>query len=369
VNRPARWLWPLALLAQGACTIEVTLSYASDAGAEASALDVSARDGAWVDADGMEGGGRDAPEVDASADGGEAPDGGDAGASAWMRVPVPTFADLRGVWGSGPRDVWIVGDRGALLRWNGASWTPYPSPVPNVSFRDVWGTAADDVWAVGYEFGGSLVILRWNGARWTRDPLPPTRYIPRAISGTSRNDAWIVGGPTEFAGDTVLRWDGIRWSTMRTGGRPTRYLDVGGAAPTDVWMLALDDTLLRWDGTQWTSPAATLPVAVVSFELGLWAVDVGELWLTGDAGTLHRYRGGAWSSVNAGTTNLLRNVWGLDRNTGWAVGSRGTIARWDGTSWTALEEVTGRALLSVWASAANDAWVVGESGTVLHSIR
>ena len=29
-------------------------------------------------------------------------------------------ASLRAVWGSGPRDVWIVGEDGALLRWDGA---------------------------------------------------------------------------------------------------------------------------------------------------------------------------------------------------------------------------------------------------------
>jgi hypothetical protein len=195
------------------------------------------------------------------------------------------------------------------------------------------------------------------------------RYVPRAISGTSRTDAWIVGGPPEFAGDVVLRWDGARWTPQRTGGRATRYLDIGGASSNDMWMVALDDTVLRWDGAQWNVPATTLPIAVVSFELGLWATAVGDLWVTGDAGTLHRYQSGAWSSVGAGTTNLLRNVWGLDSNTAWAIGNRGTIARWDGTSWNAVEDITSRTLLAVWASAPNDVWVVGESATVLHSVR
>jgi hypothetical protein len=286
----------------------------------------------------------------------------------WQRVAVPTFADLRAVWGSDARDVWIVGDRSTLLRWTGTIWSPYASPAPSTSYRGVWGSAPDDVWAAGYDTFGNLVVVRWDGRSWSRWPTMPMRYLPRAVWGTSRSDAWIVGSPVDFSGDIVLRWDGTRWSTIRTGGSPTRYLDIGGTRADDLWIIALDDTLLRWDGARFDPRAATLPVAVVTFELGLWSSGVGELWITGDAGTMHRFERGAWSSVNAGTRNLLRSVWGVDANHVWAVGTRGTIARYNGRAWGALEDLTPRTLFSVWGSSADDVWVVGEGGTVLHSV-
>lgn len=360
----------LSIAAPTGCTLDVVLVHEPASDAASDAPDEQARPDAEPDAG-----------IDASAEAGladvtseSAPDvslvdaGSDAAAQQWTRVYVPTGSDLRSVWGSSSRDVWIVGDRGTILHWTGTVWSPVASPIRDAFYRDVWGSSANDVWAVGLEPIGNLVIAHYDGRAWTRVPLAPTRYSPRAVYGTSANDAWIVGGPLEFAGDTVLHWDGVRWSLMHTGGAPTRYLDIGGTGANDLWIVALDDTLLQWNGA-FQLVAATLPVAVVSFELGLWARGPQDFWVTGDAGVLYRYTSGAWTSVDTGTDNLLRNVWGLNTGTMWAVGNRGTIARFDGASWSVLEDTTPRTLLSVWGASATDAWAVGEGGTVLHSVR
>lgn len=294
--------------------------------------------------------------------------GSDATLQTWTRVYVPTGADLRGVWGSSSHNVWIVGDRGTILHWTGTVWTSVTSPVRNAFFRDVWGSSEHDVWAVGLDPIGNLLIIHYDGRAWTRVPIAPTRYAPRAVFGTSANDVWIVGGPLEYAGDSMLHWDGVRWSTLRTGGAPTRFLDIGGTGPNDLWIVALDDTLVHWNG-MFQRVAATLPVAVASFEIGLWARGPEDFWVTGDAGVIHHYVSGTWTSVDTGTDNLLRNLWGLNTGTLWAVGNRGTIVRYDGTNWSVLEDITPRALLSVWAASATDAWAVGEGGTALHSVR
>jgi hypothetical protein len=66
--------------------------------------------------------------------------------------PVPTGVDSRiaftAVWGSSKDDVWIVGTQGAIVHWNGASFTPTPSGTKNALFA-VTGTGPTDVWAVG----------------------------------------------------------------------------------------------------------------------------------------------------------------------------------------------------------------------------
>ncbi|MBL8684030.1 MAG: hypothetical protein JNK05_32960 [Myxococcales bacterium] len=381
--RAARGLPFAVALAAASCTIDVSLvKDRADAAAES---DVSSRDIASpVDAPdvveappdviGIDAVTADAQEdalVDAIDDADAANADGaitDASVGVWQRVTSPTGSDLRAVWGFGPRDVWIVGDRSTILRWTGTTWSPVSTPAANTSFRSVWGSAPDDVWAVGYDTGGWLVIVHFDGRTWIRVPAPAVRYLPRSVFGMSRTDAWIVGGRVEFSDDIVFRWDGVRWNTIRTGGNRTRYLDIGGTSPTDLWIVALDDTMLRWNGTTFVAPAATLPVAVVTFELGLWAMGPEEFWVTGDAGTMHRFERGTWTSVNTGTRNLLRTVWGIDRSCVWAVGTRGTIARSNGVSWAAIEDITPRTLFGVWAASADDAWAVGEGGTILHSV-
>jgi hypothetical protein len=47
----------------------------------------------------------------------------------WYRQASPVDADLRAVWGTGPTDVYAVGEEGVLLRWDGVAWVRIDSPV------------------------------------------------------------------------------------------------------------------------------------------------------------------------------------------------------------------------------------------------
>jgi len=71
-------------------------------------------------------------------------------------------------------------------------------------FRAIWGTAANDIFIAG----DSGTVLRFDGVSWQRQSVPTTRHL-RALWGR---------GPTEIyaAGDsgTVLRYDGQGWRTM-----------------------------------------------------------------------------------------------------------------------------------------------------------
>ena len=61
---------------------------------------------------------------------------------------------LSTVWGTGPNDIWIAGQRGRLRHWDGSQWR-----VAAVSLEDVmpvqnavhamWGSGPDDIWVVG----------------------------------------------------------------------------------------------------------------------------------------------------------------------------------------------------------------------------
>ena len=65
---------------------------------------------------------------------------------------------LFGVWGSDGDDVFVVGDSGTILHYNGSSWSEMDCPTSK-SLYGVWGSSGSDVFAVGE--GGT--ILHYSG--------------------------------------------------------------------------------------------------------------------------------------------------------------------------------------------------------------
>ncbi len=87
--------------------------------------------------------------------------------SAWGRVPVPPLdREIRAffkVWGTSADNVFVVGARGVILRYDGQEWTQTPTGTPH-DFVSLWGTGPDDIVAVGGRQNG--MVARWNGAQW-----------------------------------------------------------------------------------------------------------------------------------------------------------------------------------------------------------
>jgi hypothetical protein len=52
--------------------------------------------------------------------------------------PLPEGNTLLAVWGAASADVWAVGERGAILHWDGQRWSPVASPTQEF-LRCVWG--------------------------------------------------------------------------------------------------------------------------------------------------------------------------------------------------------------------------------------
>jgi len=58
------------------------------------------------------------------------------------------FALASACQGSGPADVFVVGDTGTILHWNGTAWALTQIATPE-SLLGVWGSSASSVWVVG----------------------------------------------------------------------------------------------------------------------------------------------------------------------------------------------------------------------------
>ncbi|MCA9541924.1 MAG: hypothetical protein KC620_23670 [Myxococcales bacterium] len=119
---------------------------------------------------------------------------------------------LFGIWGSAPDDLWTVGGHIAaggppiLRHWDGAAWRD--AVVPDLgdaepeAFFKVWGRGANDVFVCG----DAGVILHFDGSEWHRLDTPG-REAMFTVHGNV-DSVWSVGGR---ARGVIWRLDGDRF--------------------------------------------------------------------------------------------------------------------------------------------------------------
>jgi hypothetical protein len=225
----------------------------------------------------------------------------------WNAEPLPlSFASA--ITGTGDDDLWVVGDGGVALHYNGAAWTQVPTGITDDLFR-ISAAAPDDVWAVG-----SAEVLHWNGSAWSNASAPGGAYT----------DIWAGSGVVAAATTTgVVSWNGASWQLV--GAYPGTAIGViRGTGANDLW--AADSTeLWHWNGTTWS---ASLAAAAQSIS----AVAPDDVWLSGSVGPM-------FESV---------------------------IAHWNGSTWTQYASEVTDLYTAIVANAPNDVWIGGTGGTAYH---
>ncbi|MBX3211150.1 MAG: hypothetical protein KF850_03890 [Labilithrix sp.] len=111
----------------------------------------------------------------------------------WTALDTQSSSALYAIWGSGPGDVWIVGERGTIRHYAGgdAQLGSVESPTSS-TLRAVWGSGPKDVWAVGDDG----TILHYDGTAWTLSTgsFPPgEKPNLHGVWGSGPNDVWAVG--------------------------------------------------------------------------------------------------------------------------------------------------------------------------------
>ncbi|HEY0254161.1 MAG TPA: hypothetical protein VGC41_21680 [Kofleriaceae bacterium] len=85
------------------------------------------------------------------------------------------------------------------------------------------------------------------------------------------------------------------------------------------------------------------------------------MFVVGDAGTILRRTGSAWTTMASGTTANLRGVWVLSSSDVWACGIGGVILHYNGTAWSSVSSGYTTDCDATWAAGANDVWFTGSS--------
>lgn len=112
--------------------------------------------------------------------------------SAWAPYALPELARPRvwafyKVWGSASDDVYVVGQSGVALHFDGAGFEELGLGTSQ-DLVSVYGSGARDVWIVGGRDNG--VAAHFDGARWTSRSLAPLPGL---------NGVWTDGGGEAYA--------------------------------------------------------------------------------------------------------------------------------------------------------------------------
>lgn len=115
--------------------------------------------------------------------------------NSWHDETLPVEYNLTGVWGTDASNVWVVGDEGRIMYFNG-NWS---DPVivgagAGVNLTDIWGSSATDIWAVGnYNNGG--VTYHYNGSTWQQIIIPAN---PNSRKPLSLREIWGIGNGSDI---------------------------------------------------------------------------------------------------------------------------------------------------------------------------
>lgn len=173
----------------------------------------------------------------------------------------------------------VVGNRGTTLRFDGTAWSR-DDPVTDADLWGVWGSAPDDLWAVGGAEGMAPVILRDTGSGFALVDLPtlqrPGVTVFFKVWGSGPDDVYVVGQH-----GAVVHWTGTALEELHVGASddligiwgtgPDRIVTVGGRR---------NGTAAVWDGVSWANPDLT---GIPGLN-GVW-VDGATAHLVGNEGT------------------------------------------------------------------------------------
>jgi hypothetical protein len=221
-------------------------------------------------------------------------------------------------------------------------------PLANASGYSVILVAGrDSAWVFGGTNPGGAskpVAARWNGQRLTPSALPAglAGFITDA-GAVSARDIWA----TSEYGRYLLRWDGQRWSLVRTWPHGT-ITGLTVAGQRSVWVFSTTAAGVRQGGTWHFNGRSWARVSGLAGQIyrasalsrqDVWAVAAGER-----ADSIVRFNGSRWWRVRTGAAlagvrahDILamsdRNVWVIGNQASKSGTGRLALLHWNGKTW------------------------------------
>lgn len=296
-------------------------------------------------------------------------------------VALPKVSPLVAVDGRGPGDVWLLGEGGEVVRWDGTRAARKASPrCATRTLQTIAGTARYEVYEPRYLhlavtpseviLGGVKVVYGFRGGT-------TLTMESRSRDGVrwSCDEASGVGASLPFfAGGALLRMDALHNGGLSADGRPLPLPSgaqvfeplLAGRSDRDIWLGSRRFApIVHYDGITWTRSSPGL-----GYVADLWADDTGTAWAVGTraeaktdadpAGDVAvRWDRGArtWVPLPVPAGFRARVVRGAGSRDVWFFGDE-AFYQWDGASLRRAEPALA-SVRAAWADAGGDLWVVG----------
>ena len=286
--------------------------------------------------------------------------------AGWSPMDCPLAEHIIDVWGTSNANVFAVGHRGGIIRYDGDGNNDgmpdeiWEVMVPTVGvdndLRAIWGASGTNIFTVGRHR-----VLNYNGSTWT-----DITSLVGMRAGTDLYNVWGSSHADVFAvgeSGTIFHYNGSIWSNRSIATLSSADIfGIWGSSATDIFATNDAGLILYYNGTRWD----ILHSASVGL-YGIWGTSESDVYAVGEAGTILHYDGNDWSRMDSGTAENFYRLWGASGTDIFVVGESGTILHYDG-SWSAMASGTPNHLYGVWGSSGNDVFAVGESGTILHYV-
>ena len=268
--------------------------------------------------------------------------------------------------------IFVAGDEGAILHYDGTAWQRLPTPV-QVPIHDLWRHPDGRLFAVGWM--GAILVLDGGHWRAERGCLVDDdgRYAASAentplfaVGGNAAGRLWAVGD-----NGTILTSLGDGSWHQESSGTMAHLRAIAVLPDCRLLAAGTDGTVLLGDGQgAWVlldCPVRTGFQAVHVLAADDFLLAGGRYFVdhNGFRGDLLRYQRGEWQRLKAcEPMTRLRALAGY-RDGALAVGDRGRIFHIEGDRVTRLEASTEHDLMGIVPLNTSEALAVGDFGTVL----
>ena len=271
---------------------------------------------------------------------------------------------LVGLLGSSSNDVFSVGARGNVYRYDGNRWTlrTMSGMSDLAGVTSFWGPSSSSLWAVAtvYRFDPVTFrtiqfprVFRQGADTWTSAHTGADGTWFLDISGTSETDIWVVGRG-------IIHYDGTGWTPSPVAEFANDFTAVWAAAPTSAFAATIDGAVFQYDGLSWkrTSPPNGYRIT------DLWGSSASNVWVVDEGGFVRHWDGSEWQQSTR-FNGALSAVGGTSSTNVW-VGGVNMLAHWNGATWFSVDPATTRIadVRGMWFAATGAGWFATPQATL-----
>jgi len=231
---------------------------------------------------------------------------------SWKIIPLEISNDLNATFIIDEDNMWVCGNEGLILFYNGIQWMPSESGTTE-NLHDIWFIDA----ANGYAAGDGGITLHFDGTNWNTIDVGTTEDL-LGVFFINENLGWIVG-----SSGTTIKYDNGSWTEESTSNSNDLY-DVYALSSDNIWVCGASKTIGHFDGTDWSFET----VSNKDF-FSIWFVDANNGWAVGKGGRIVYYNGESWEVETSGVTRDLLSVC-VSGSVGYVAGKSGTFLIYDG---------------------------------------